>query len=56
MNDYSMTHIESIHKGVRYPCSQCEYEATNTYYDMTHAESMHKDNGNSCIICKTKYH
>ena len=41
-------HIESIHKGVRYPCSQCEYKATSTEYDMTHAESMHKDIGNSC--------
>ena len=49
-------HESSHQKGVRYPCSQCEYKATNTDYDMMHAESMHKDINNSCKGCEYKIH
>ena len=35
-------HVESIHEGVRYPCKQCEYAATQAGDLKRHVESKHE--------------
>ena len=34
-------HQESRHKGIRYSCNQCEYQATKQQHLKTHQQSMH---------------
>ena len=34
-------HTKSIHEGLRYPCGQCEYEATQKGSLKIHIKSMH---------------
>ena len=35
-------HVESKHKGVRYPCSKCKYAATTASELKKHVESKHE--------------
>ena len=35
-------HIQSVHKGLKYPCNLCEYKATKKGYLKTHIESVHE--------------
>ena len=34
-------HVESIHEGVRYPCDQCDYKATQKGSLKRHKKSNH---------------
>ena len=36
------THINSIHKGVRFPCKKCDYKATQKGTLLRHIESIHE--------------
>jgi len=40
---YPEESVESIHEGVRYPCSKCEFAATTAGVLKTHVESKHGD-------------
>ena len=35
------THIESVHKKVKYPCNQCEYKAPSQGGLKRHIETVH---------------
>ena len=35
-------HRESIHEGVRYPCDQCDYKASQKESLKTHRKSKHQ--------------
>ena len=37
-----LTHIKSIHEGVKYPCDQCDYKATWRSHLLRHLKSKHK--------------
>ena len=45
-------HVESIHKGVTYPCSQCEFDATTANYLRRHVKSKHKMLRYPCPECE----
>ena len=45
-------HIRSKHEGVRYPCNQCEYQATTQGSLKTHKESIHEGVKYSCNKCE----
>ena len=49
------THIESIHDGVRYPCSQCPYRASGKGTLKKHILFTHDKIGVTCMICDTKH-
>ena len=34
-------HVKTVHKGVRYPCDQCEYKATRKKYLHSHQTKLH---------------
>ena len=34
-------HQNSVHKGIKYPCNQCDYKATQTTHLKTHIKSKH---------------
>jgi len=34
-------HINTVHKGLRYPCDQCEYKATRTHHLKRHKQRVH---------------
>ena len=36
-----VTHIKSIHLGVKYPCAQCDYKATQKRSLLKHIKSKH---------------
>ena len=38
-------HIRSAHEGVRYACSQCDYQATKQSHLTVHIQSKHEDEG-----------
>ena len=35
-------HMKSVHQGIKYPCKQCEYKATQQSSLKKHFESVHK--------------
>ena len=37
-----LSHIKSIHEGVKFPCEQCDYKATQKGHLMKHMKSVHK--------------
>ena len=43
MNQSSLnTHIRSIHEGIKYPCRQCQYEATTKGDLAQHRRVVHE--------------
>ena len=44
-------HIRSIHKGVKYPCNRCEYQATRQYSLKRHIQSKHEGVKYACNQC-----
>ena len=52
--EYLREHIRSIHKGVCYPCNQCEYQATRTQYLRKHIQSIHEGVYYPCSQCAYK--
>ena len=37
-----LTHLKSIHKGVKYPCDQCDFKGTDKSSLLRHLNSKHK--------------
>ena len=37
-----LTHIKTIHEGVKFPCEQCDYKATQKVSILRHVKSKHK--------------
>ena len=37
-----LTHIKSIHEGVKFPCDQCDYKATIRGHLLRHMKSIHE--------------
>ena len=37
-----LTHIKSIHEGVKFPCAQCDYKATTKGSLFRHMKSRHE--------------
>ena len=48
------THIKSIHEGVKFPCNQCDYKATQKGNLMTHIKSRHQGVIFPCNLCDYK--
>ena len=48
------THMQSVHKGVKYPCNQCEYKATEQGSLKRHIESVHEKVKYPCNQCEYK--
>ena len=50
--------LQSVHKGIKYDCSQCKYKATQQSYIVTHKQSLHKGLSYDCNHCiyKAKSH
>ena len=44
-------HYESIHEGVKYPCSKCDYKAGNVSHLTEHMESVHLGIKYECPVC-----
>ena len=49
-----MRHIKSIHKGVKFPCDQCDYKATRTGPLLEHIKSIHEGVKFPCDQCDYK--
>ena len=45
-------HVESKHEELRYPCSQCEYIATQASALKVHVENKHKGVRYPCSQCE----
>ena len=37
-----LTHIKSIHEGIKYPCDQCDFKATHKGTLKSHMKSIHE--------------
>ena len=52
--------IQSKHEGIKYPCNQCDYQATHQSSLQTHIAAKHSDNILQCELCdyqtKWRYH
>ena len=48
-------HTESKHKGVRYPCDQCDHAATTASGLRRQVESKHKGVRYPCNNCRMLY-
>ena len=46
-----VNHIQSAHKGIKYPCNLCEYKATSQGHRKRHIESVHQKIKHPCNIC-----
>ena len=49
-----LTHIKSIHEGVKFPCEQCDYKATWKVNLLTHIKSIHEGVKFPCEQCDYK--
>jgi len=47
-------HIESVHEHVRYPCDQCEFQATTTWDLKRHTATVHEGVRYHCDQCEFK--
>ena len=47
-------HIQSVHDGVKYPCTQCEYQASEKPNLYRHMNSIHHGINYPCSICDYK--
>ena len=50
-------HIRYVHKGIKYPCNQCDYEADENWILMGHIQRVHLNDGHkySCDKCKQQF-
>ena len=46
-----MRHYKSVHEGIKYPCNECDYEATLRSNLKNHMEAMHGNNILTCYQC-----
>ena len=46
-----LKHYRSIHKGIKYPCNQCDYQATSQSHLKRHIQSKHECIKYSCNQC-----
>ena len=44
-------HYRSVHEGIKYPCNQCDYQATQQSHLQTHIAAKHSDNILQCEFC-----
>ena len=51
-----MKHYRSKHEGARYPCQQCDYQATLKPNLKTHVDMIHEGIKHMCSQCKKKSH
>ena len=49
------THIDTVHKGKRYPCSSCDYESTQKGHLKEHVMSKHDGIVFNCKTCDEQY-
>ena len=49
-----MTHIKALHKGIKYPCDQCDFKATQKSNLLTHIKSIHECVKYPCEQCEHK--
>ena len=49
-----MSHIKSKHEGVRYPCDQCDYRATQKSLLLNHIKAKHEGVKYPCEQCDFK--
>ena len=47
--------IKSVHEGKRFPCSQCEYKATQKGNLQKHIKSVHEGQISPCSHCGNRY-
>ena len=53
--NHLIKHNESVHQGIRFPCSQCEYRATRKEHLTRHMKLNHKiENQFHCASCSFK--
>ena len=45
------THIQGKHKGVKYACDQCDYQASNQFSLRNHIQSKHENLKYPCNQC-----
>ena len=45
------THIQSKHEGIKYPCNQCDYQATQQSNLQTHIQCIHEGVKYPCNQC-----
>ena len=45
-------HIQSVHKGLKYPCDQCVYQATTKESLLAHIRSVHEKVKYPCDQCQ----
>ena len=46
-----MTHNKSIHEGVKYPCDECNFKATQKGHLLTHKKSVYEGVKFPCDQC-----
>ena len=51
LNSDLKTHKRSNHKGVKYKCDQCDYQAATGSHLKTHKRSIHKEVKYKCDQC-----
>ena len=44
-------HYQSVHQGIKYPCLECDYEATRKDLLSSQHESVHQGRKYSCELC-----
>ena len=49
-----LSHVKSIHEGVKYSCDQCSYKATQKVNLARHVKSIHEGIKYSCDQCSYK--
>ena len=52
MEQFKLSHIESIHEQIKYPCDLCEYQAPLQGSLNTHIKSVHEKVKYPCNICE----
>ena len=49
-----LTHYRSVHEGIKYPCDQCDYQATDSGNLQRHIQSKHECIKYPCNQCDSK--
>ena len=44
-----------MHKGVKFPCNQCDYQATNQSNLKVHVKSIHEGVKYACEYCSIEF-
>ena len=44
-------HVQSVHKKIKYPCGECEFQASQKKVLDNHIKSIHKQAKYPCNVC-----